>query len=40
MLDELHIRLTLDGRVLVSYSLQVLEWETDIVHLNHWNFSI
>lgn len=39
ILDDCHIHLTLDGRVLVNYSIQVMEWETDVVHLNHWNTS-
>ena len=39
ILDECHILLTLEGRVLVNYSIQVQEWETDVVHLNHWNHS-
>ena len=37
ILDELHLHLTLDGRELVNYSIQVKEWETDVVHLNQWN---
>ena len=40
ILDDCHIHLTLDGRVLVNYSIQVLEWETDVVHLNHWSPSL
>ncbi len=36
ILDELHLHLTLDGREVVNYSIQVLEWETDVVHLNQW----
>ena len=39
ILDDCHIHLTLEGRVLVNYSIQVQEWETDVVHLNHWNHS-
>ena len=39
ILDDCHIHLTLEGRVLVNYSIQVQEWETEVVHLNHWNHS-
>lgn len=40
ILNDCHIHLTLEGRVLVNYSIQVQEWETEVVHLNHWNHSI
>jgi len=40
ILDDCHLHLTLDGRVLVNYSIQVQEWETDVVHLHNWNPSI
>ena len=40
ILNDCHLHLTLEGRVLVNYSIQVQEWETEVVHLNHWNHSI
>lgn len=39
ILDDCHLHLTLDGRILVNYSIQVQEWATDVVYLNQWNSS-